>query len=132
VCGVPVDLGQITARPSSTASREDHIVPWPTAYASTQLLGKKGNVRFVLGASGHIAGVINPPAQGQAQPLGRQAAGRRRSPGSTRRGVPGSWWPAWWLAGRSMPASWSPHPRPRARKHKPIEAAPGRYVKQKA
>ena len=56
------------------ASREDHIVPWQTAYTSTQLLG--GDLTFVLGASGHIAGVINPPAKQQAQPLGRRR-GRR-------------------------------------------------------
>ena len=50
-----------TSRPSSTRSKEDHIVPWKTAYASTQLLSRRRP--FVLGASGHIAGVINPPAK---------------------------------------------------------------------
>ena len=61
VCGEKVDLGKIKAPVYVYASREDHIVPWQTAYASTRLLG--GDVRFVLGASGHIAGVINPPAK---------------------------------------------------------------------
>ena len=60
-CGVPVDLSGVTAPAFIYASREDHIVPWQTAYASTQLLG--GENRFVLGASGHIAGVINPAAR---------------------------------------------------------------------
>ena len=60
-CGVPVDLSQIDVPAFVYASREDHIVPWRTAYASTQLLS--GETTFVLGASGHIAGVINPPAK---------------------------------------------------------------------
>ena len=59
-CGVPVDLGKVKVPAFLYASREDHIVPWQTAYTSTQLLG--GDITFVLGASGHIAGVINPPA----------------------------------------------------------------------
>ena len=81
------------------ASKEDHIVPWKTAYASAQLLA--GDVTFVLGASGHIAGVINPPAKNKrnywtndaldADPEGWFDAAEK---------VPGSWWPAWyaWLA----------------------------------
>ena len=68
-CGVPVDLGKVKVPAFLYASREDHIVPWQTAYTSTQLLG--GKLTFVLGASGHIAGVINPPASQEAQPLGR-------------------------------------------------------------
>jgi polyhydroxyalkanoate synthase subunit PhaC len=63
VCGVPVDLGRIQAPAFVYASREDHIVPWQAAYASLPLLA--GDTRFVLGASGHIAGVINPPAKGK-------------------------------------------------------------------
>src|SRR5262245_65011216 len=61
VCGEPIDLGTIEAPAFIYASREDHIVPWDGAYASTQIL--KGKKRFVLGASGHIAGVVNPPAK---------------------------------------------------------------------
>ncbi len=61
VCGEPVDLGSIKAPTYIYASREDHIVPWEGAYRSTQVL--KGELRFVMGASGHIAGVINPPAK---------------------------------------------------------------------
>ena len=61
VCGEKVDLGTIEAPVYIYASREDHIVPWDGAYRSTQIL--KGKQRFVLGASGHIAGVINPPAK---------------------------------------------------------------------
>ena len=130
-CGVPVDLGQITVPAFVYASREDHIVPWQTAYASTQLLG--GDVRFVLGASGHIAGVINPPAKGKRNHwVGKPAADADRWLEHAE-DVPGSWWPAWmdWLgehAGRHVAAPRSAG----SRKHKPIEAAPGRYVKAKA
>jgi len=61
VCGQKVDLGRIKAPVYIYGSREDHIVPWMAAYRSVPLF--KGKRRFVLGASGHIAGVINPPAQ---------------------------------------------------------------------
>jgi len=130
-CGVPVDLAQITVPAFVYASREDHIVPWQTAYASTRLLG--GDVRFVLGASGHIAGVINPPAKKKRNHwIGKPAADAERWL-ERAEDVPGSWWPAWmdWLgehAGRLVAAPKSAG----SRKHKPIEPAPGRYVKTKA
>jgi polyhydroxyalkanoate synthase len=151
-CGEPVDLGAIEAPAFIYASKEDHIVPWKTAYASTQLL--RGDTSFVLGASGHIAGVINPPAKNKRNywtvAPGASAApdasgapdasdGRARldaDPDSWFDGaesIPGSWWPAWieWLA---------PHSGTRlvARKKlgnaefPPIEEAPGSYVKEKA
>ena len=59
MCGMPVDLGRIDMPAYVLAAREDHIVPWRTAYATNRLLG--GPTQFVLAASGHIAGVINPP-----------------------------------------------------------------------
>ncbi len=62
-CGVPVDLGRVDRPTFILATREDHIVPWRAAYRSLGLLG--GEKQFVLGASGHIAGVINPPAGGK-------------------------------------------------------------------
>ena len=130
-CGVPVDLGQITVPAFVYASREDHIVPWQTAYASTQLLG--GDVRFVLGASGHIAGVINPPAKKKRNHwIGKPAADAERWLEQAQ-DVPGSWWPAWvtWLdrhAGRMVAAPKSAGNR----RHPVIEPAPGRYVKAKA
>ena len=80
------------------ASKEDHIVPWKTAYASTQLLS--GDVTFVLGASGHIAGVINPPAknkrnywtQRDARPRARGLVRRRREGRRAAGGRRGTTW----------------------------------------
>ncbi|HSV48286.1 MAG TPA: class I poly(R)-hydroxyalkanoic acid synthase [Ramlibacter sp.] len=130
-CGVEVDLSSIDVPAFVYASREDHIVPWQTAYASTELLG--GDTRFVLGASGHIAGVINPPAKrkrhhwtGALHPKADDWLGGAQQ-------VEGSWWPAWneWLsthAGALVAA-----PRKAGNTEFPvIEAAPGRYVKTPA
>ena len=130
-CGVPVDLGQVTVPAFIYASREDHIVPWQTAYASTRLLG--GDVRFVLGASGHIAGVINPPAKKKRNHWVGELEDDADRWLEQAQDVPGSWWPAWadWLgrhAGRKVAAPQSAG----SRKYKSIEPAPGRYVKAKA
>ena len=131
--GVPVDLGKVRQPGYVLATREDHIVPWRTAYRTTRLLN--GPMRFVLGASGHVAGVVNPaaknrrsywtndriPADGDGDEWLAHAAER-----------PGSWWPDWsaWIAhfgGRRV--------KSRAKlgdaKHEPIERAPGRYVKER-
>jgi polyhydroxyalkanoate synthase subunit PhaC len=141
VCGEKVDLGRIEAPVFVYGSREDHIVPWPAAYASTRVLnGPKGSrgarkgVRFVLGASGHIAGVINPPAKGKRCHWVNDALPASADDwlaSATER--PGSWWTEWsdWLApfgGKQVPAPKTPG----SRKYKAIEAAPGRYVKAKA
>lgn len=137
VCGEKVDLGKIKAPVYVYASREDHIVPWDAAYKNTQVLtGSKGKVRFVMGASGHIAGVINPPAKGKRSHwIGTGSTLPADAQGwfDKAREYPGSWWTDWadWLkphAGKLIAA-------PKAygnRTHKPIEPAPGRYVKQKA
>ena len=131
VCGVPLDLTLIDVPAFLYASREDHIVPWRTAYASNELLA--GDTTFVLGASGHIAGVINPPARKKRN----YWVGGARGPDPVRwfetaQSVPGSWWPEWgkWLeaqAGAMVPAMKSLG----SRKYKPIEPAPGRYVREK-
>jgi polyhydroxyalkanoate synthase len=130
-CGVPVDLSKIDVPAFVYASREDHIVPWQTAFASTGLLG--GESRFVLGASGHIAGVINPPAKRkrhhwvgdlQADAAGWLAAARQ---------VDGSWWPAWsdWLRGHAGALIAAPRKTGNTA-FAVIEPAPGRYAKEKA
>jgi polyhydroxyalkanoate synthase len=132
VCGEALDLSAVAAPAYLYASREDHIVPWKGAYESTQILG--GKKRFVLGASGHIAGVINPP-----KPNKRNFWTNDRLPATADEWFagatdhPGSWWPDWtkWLGtfgGAMVPAPRSPG----SRTHKAIEPAPGRYVKQKA
>jgi polyhydroxyalkanoate synthase len=130
-CGVPVDLSRIAAPAFVYASREDHIVPWQTAYASTALLG--GENRFVLGASGHIAGVINPPAKRKRHhwigPLNSDAAAWLEAAQQ----VEGSWWPAWtdWLRGHSGALATAPRQAGNA-EFPVIEAAPGRFVKTAA
>jgi polyhydroxyalkanoate synthase subunit PhaC len=132
VCGEKLDLGLIKAPIYLYGSREDHIVPWQGAYASTAVF--KGKKRFVLGASGHIAGVINPPqANKRSHWLNNTLPGSAQDwlEGATE--VPGSWWTDWtdWLAPLAGKLVAAPK-KPGSAKHQPIEAAPGRYVKQKA
>jgi len=134
-CGERVELGAIDIPAFVFASREDHIVPWQTAYASTQLLG--GDTTFVLGASGHLAGAINPPARTKRNFWVGHWAGELKAEATDwlehARSDGGSWWPAWteWLqarAGAQVPAR-----RQLGTSDFPvIEAAPGRYVKAKA
>jgi polyhydroxyalkanoate synthase len=131
-CGVPVDLGKVDRPSFILATREDHIVPWRSAYRSVGLLG--GEKTFLLGASGHVAGVINPAAKNRrsywrstSHPVDPEewlARAEER---------PGSWWPQWaqWMeqykgGERKAPARFG------NRKYKPTEPAPGRYVKQRA
>ncbi|HEU0229646.1 MAG TPA: class I poly(R)-hydroxyalkanoic acid synthase [Burkholderiaceae bacterium] len=133
-----LDLSALDMPAYVFGSREDHIVPWRSAYASTDIL--RGPLRFVLGASGHIAGVINPPAKKR-----RHYWTHART--YTHADIPadpdawlahadqheGSWWPDWsqWLASHGGELV-----RARSRlgnaRHKPIEQAPGRYVAVRA
>ncbi|MGR6806816.1 class I poly(R)-hydroxyalkanoic acid synthase [Sphaerotilus natans] len=131
VCGEKVDIGKIEAPVYLYASREDHIVPWDAAYQSTKLF--KGPRRFVLGASGHIAGVVNPPAKKKRNFWTNDelpASADDWLTGAT--SVPGSWWPDWadWLAQHAGKKKAAPKAYGN-RQHKVIEPAPGRYVKQK-
>ncbi|MES2259308.1 MAG: class I poly(R)-hydroxyalkanoic acid synthase [Pseudomonadota bacterium] len=140
VAGEKVDLSTIDAPAFIYASREDHIVPWASAYGSLELLNPKKPKanRFILGASGHIAGVINPASKKKRSYWTNDAApksAKSKRPGaeewmagSTEHA--GSWWPEWsqFLAdhgGKDVPA---PTVFGNAT-HQPIEAAPGRYVK---
>jgi polyhydroxyalkanoate synthase subunit PhaC len=123
----PIDLSLVTIDSYVYSSREDHIVPWKSAFASAELWG--GDVEFVLGASGHIAGVVNPPnppkrsywtsAWSAASPEAWDAKAKEHV---------GSWWPHWyaWLAKRSGK-------RVTVRKHKSskLGSAPGSYVLEK-
>ena len=132
VCGEPIDLRRIDMPTFLYASREDHIVPWHSAYETVHVLpGKK---QFVVGASGHIAGVINPPAKKKRSHWTNTRLPKTAEAwfeGATEH--PGSWWPVWsdWLklqAGKLVAAP----KKPGDAKHPPIEPAPGRYVKAKA
>jgi polyhydroxyalkanoate synthase len=132
-CGQPLDLSVLDMPTYLYASREDHIVPWKTAFASAPLLG--GETTFVLGASGHVAGVINPASRNKRHHwVGTEAPGDDPDGWfAAARKVEGSWWTDWtgWLArqgGRQI--AWAD--RKGARRLKSREPAPGRYVKEKA
>ncbi|AQW29583.1 class I poly(R)-hydroxyalkanoic acid synthase [Ralstonia syzygii subsp. celebesensis] len=132
VCGEPVDLGRLDMPVYLYGSREDHIVPWKSAYASTQLL--KGKLRFVLGASGHIAGVINAPAANKRSHwINAKLPEAADAWLEGAKEHPGSWWPDWsaWLATQAGAQKAAPKRYGNA-DHPEIEPAPGRYVKQKA
>ena len=125
--GVPIDLGNIRTPAYFLSTREDHIAPWKSTYRGTQLLG--GSKRFVLAASGHIAGVVNPPEGGKynhwinedlpPDPDGWLA-------GATE--LAGSWWPDWhrWILAHDK--AQVPARVPGDGKLSPIEDAPGTYV----
>jgi polyhydroxyalkanoate synthase len=139
VAGAKVDLGAIDAPTFIYGSREDHIVPWNSAFGSLDILNPKRPKanRFILGASGHIAGVINPAAKKKRSYWTNDAlAGKKVAPEQWFEGAtehPGSWWPEWaqFLAehgGKDVKAP----AKPGNARHKPIEPAPGRYVKVRA
>ncbi|MCA1245845.1 class I poly(R)-hydroxyalkanoic acid synthase [Massilia sp. MS-15] len=140
VCGAPVDLGRIDCPVFVYGSKEDHIVPWEAAYASMDLLNPKNPKakRFVLGASGHIAGVINPASKNKRSYWTNDKAGkaRPRTAGDWFAGATehkGSWWPEWaqFLAQYGGAEVAAPAAFGNAR-YQPTEAAPGRYVKARA
>ena len=131
-CGERVDLSKAKIPLYLLASREDHIVPWQSAYRSKGLIGK--DPRFVLAASGHVAGVINPPARNKRSywthdDLNGDAADWLEKAEEK----PGSWWPDWdaWMKRHSSGTVRAPS-RPGNARYQVIEPAPGRYVKQKS
>ena len=125
--GVPIDLSTVDTPSFFLSTREDHIAPWTSTFATTSIFS--GPVKFCLAASGHIAGVINPPA---AEKYSYWTATRTaKTPETWLRNAtetPGSWWPEWqkWIekhAGGTVPAR-----KPGDGKLKVIEDAPGSYV----
>ena len=130
--GEPVDLSRIRCPAYVFATRDDHIVPWKSAWRSTALLG--GDMTFVLGASGHIAGVVNPPDPPRRNywthelPAGDADAWLARA-----QRIDGSWWPHW--------SAWLAHHAGGTRKAPPhagnaalpaLGPAPGGYVREEA
>lgn len=128
LAGVPIDVTRVDTPTYAFSAKEDHIAPWKTGYESAKLFA--GPVTFVLGASGHIAGVINPP---EKQKYGYWSNDELPPDADSwldsATEHPGSWWPHWmeWLkpyAGEMVPAR-----TPGDGKLAPIEDAPGAYVK---
>jgi polyhydroxyalkanoate synthase len=131
-CSVPVDLREVRLPIFVLATREDHIVPWRSAYRTLGLLGGEDKT-FVLGASGHIAGVVNPPAKKRrsfwtAERYPEDPEGFLENAKETR----GSWWPVWtgWLERHAQGRRTAPAALGNVQ-YRPLEAAPGRYVKQR-
>jgi polyhydroxyalkanoate synthase len=132
MCGVRADLGSLDMPVFLFASREDHIVPWKTSYLGRALVG--GDTTFVLGASGHIAGVINPAAKNKRNYwVNENQTANPDQWFDTATEVKGSWWPKWseWLSGQSD-GQIAARGRLGNKTYAPIEPAPGRYVKEKA
>ena len=132
VCGEKIDLRRVDLPAYIYGSREDHIVPIGAAYASTRHL--PGRKRFVMGASGHIAGVVNPPARKKRSYWTNDrlpATLAQWEQGATEH--PGSWWTDWsgWLRGHAGKLVAAPRGYGRG-VHRASEPAPGRYVKAKA
>ncbi|MDM5180928.1 class I poly(R)-hydroxyalkanoic acid synthase [Massilia sp. DJPM01] len=157
VAGAKVDLGAIEAPVFVYGSREDHIVPWSAAYGSMHILNP-GNAqanRFVMGASGHIAGVINPASKNKrsywtndaapAAPAGKGKSKAKAEAEAKASVTPaqewldgatehkGSWWPEWaaFLADHGGKQVKAPA-KAGSKAYQPIEPAPGRYVKVRA
>jgi polyhydroxyalkanoate synthase len=130
--GESIDLARIRCPAYVMASRSDHIVPWKSAWRTTALLG--GDVTFVLGASGHIAGVVNPPVpQKRNYWAGERPGGDPDAWLARATSHPGSWWPHWsrWLAAHKGGTRAAPRATGSAA-FPPLAAAPGTYVREAA
>ena len=127
---VPIDLGRIRTPAYFLSTREDHIAPWRSTYRGTQLLG--GPKRFVLAASGHIAGVVNPPGGKYSHWINTDlpSSADEWFAGATE--MSGSWWPDWhrWVTGFNKDEV--PARDPAAGPLPVIEDAPGSYVRVKS
>jgi len=125
----PIDLKAITVPIYNLATREDHIAPAKSVMFGSKLFG--GDVRFVVAGSGHIAGVVNPPAKRKYQYWTGQKPRNAdiESWLAKAKENPGSWWPDWLLWITRQSATEVPARVPGAGALQPIEDAPGRYVK---
>jgi polyhydroxyalkanoate synthase len=130
MCGQAIDLSRVVLPTYVYGSRDDHIVPWRSAYRNTALVG--GDPTFVLGASGHIAGVVNPVATRRRHYWSNDLLTDNPDDWLARaQSHPGSWWPHWteWLAQYAGARAPAPK-REGSTRHRPLGAAPGRYVRE--
>ena len=128
MCGQAIDLSRVAMPSYVYASHDDHIVPWRSAYRTNRLLG--GDPTFVLGSSGHIAGVVNPPASSRRNYWTNELLTDDPDEWLARaQSHPGSWWPHWtgWLAAHAGARGPAPARAGNAR-HRSLGAAPGTYV----
>ncbi|MCX8500533.1 MAG: class I poly(R)-hydroxyalkanoic acid synthase [Alphaproteobacteria bacterium] len=129
--GVPIDLGLIKTPALFVSTKEDHIAPWKSTYIGTQLLGSKPE--FILASSGHIAGVVNPPAAHKYM----HWVNNNLPPDcdawlNSAKQAEGSWWPEWDRFSTERGGQMVPARTPGAGKLKAIEDAPGSFVKVKS
>jgi polyhydroxyalkanoate synthase len=125
LAGEPIDLSRVKIPAYFISTVEDHIAPWKTTYRGARYLG--GPVRFVLGGSGHIAGIVNPPAAKKYHYWTNDALPASADEWfATAEQVPGSWWQDWqtWIDRQNADAPKVPARVPR----NPIEDAPGSYA----
>jgi polyhydroxyalkanoate synthase len=127
LAGVPIDLSKVKVPAYFISTADDHIAPWKTTYRGAKYLG--GKVRFVLGGSGHIAGIVNPPsAQKYQHWTSDKLPATPEEWFDTAKAAPGSWWPDWqaWMDrqnGRDSVSSRTPGDG-----LKVLEDAPGSYA----
>jgi polyhydroxyalkanoate synthase len=127
VMGTPIDLGLVDLPVCFLSTREDHIAPWKSTYAATQIF--KGPVNFILSGSGHIAGVINPPEKNKyGYWTNSECPPRAEDWLKNAVAHNGSWWPEWikWI---SAYAGEQVAPRTPGQNGPVIEDAPGSYVR---
>ena len=129
LAGVPIDLSKVKLPSYFVSTVEDHITPWKTVYRGARYVG--GPVRFVLGGSGHIAGIVNPPAAKKYHYWTNDALPETPEQwfeGATQR--PGSWWEDWhaWIDALNASEPKVPARVPGDRELKVLEDAPGRYA----
>ena len=131
LAGEPIDLGSVDVPTYFISTREDHIAPWKSTYRGTQLLS--GQRRFVLAASGHIAGVVNPPEGGKYSHWTNDALPAK--PDAWFEGaveMAGSWWPDWQRWVTALNDEHVPARIPGEQGLPAIEDAPGSYVQVRA
>jgi polyhydroxyalkanoate synthase subunit PhaC len=127
LAGQLLSLADVKSDTYVVGAINDHIVPWPSSYQATQLLG--GTVRYVLSSGGHIAGIVNPPG-----PKAWYEAGEHNPPDPARWRADaarhdGSWWEDWaaWADGRA--GRLIPPPPTGSRRYPPLGDAPGEYLR---